>query len=134
METQEILEENEEQPLATEVKWDGSICLITVEGEVDLATVDTLKMALEEAAGATGTSVIVDLTSVSYMDSSGFAALLEAARHMKAQSGALHLAGCNPNIARMMEITRLNTVFALHPTQKDALRQIGINAAAAAAP
>jgi anti-anti-sigma factor len=63
----------------------GSTRLVTVVGEVDLATSPDLADALRAALTAGGEFVAVDLTEVTFVDSSGVSALLAAHRHAMAR-------------------------------------------------
>lgn len=123
-------QEANEAGLTTDVEAGEFISVVRARGEVDLSTVPTLKAALADASEAED-GVLLDMAGISYMDSSGFAALLEAGRILRSTGATLHLFGCASGIARMMEVTRLNTVFALHATETDA-RQAVEKAASAA--
>ena len=105
-------------------------CVVEVRGEIDLSTVPVFKDALT-AATETGTHVIINMTDVSYMDSSGFGTLLSAKKQLRSSGGSIHLVGCNDVIARMLHITRLNTIFSLHASEDDALRALPVDGAAA---
>ena len=105
-------------------------CVVDVRGEIDLSTVPVFKDALS-AATETGSHVIINMTDVSYMDSSGFGTLLSAKKKLRPNGASIHLVGCNDVIARMLHITRLNTIFSLHATEDDALSALPVNGAAA---
>jgi anti-sigma B factor antagonist len=128
--SQDELLEGEDEPISTEVRWDSGVCVVDVNGEVDLATIPILKVALDEAANSQE-AALVNLSGVTYMDSSGFATLLEAARSLKQRGATLHLIGPNKNIARLMEITRLNTVFHIHLDEDTARTAVGLSALSA---
>lgn len=107
--------------LVTNVQNESGVCIVSVGGEVDIANAPTLRGVLHEVDTAEK-AAIVDISKVTYMDSSGFAALLDAARRLRPRGIPLHLVGSNSTITRLMEITRLNTVFEMHPTL-DAAKQ-----------
>ena len=67
------------------------------------------------------------------MDSSGFGTLLSATRRLKPRNGSLRLVACNDAISRMLQITRLNTIFDVYETEEEAIRDI-INSSAEASP
>ena len=98
-------------------------CVVDIRGEIDLSTVPVFKDALSAATEA-GSHVIINMTDVTYMDSSGFGTLLSAKKRLRANGGSIHLVGCNDVIARMLHITRLNTIFSLHASEDDALRAL----------
>jgi anti-sigma B factor antagonist len=59
---------------------EGRSASVVVTGEVDIATVVTLRSALEEALTSKPDSLTVDLTAVTFIDSTGLAALVKAGR------------------------------------------------------
>lgn len=63
--------------VAESIEADGSVVL-SLTGELDLATVDTLSSALQEAVGHKPRVLIFDLAGLTFMDSSGIAMLLAA--------------------------------------------------------
>ena len=87
--------------------------LLLVVGEVDIANVHELEAALA-SADTGGGDLVVDMSGVRYMDSSGFAALLDCARRLRGRGASVHLAGCSSTIRRLLEVTRLNIIFRLH--------------------
>ena len=70
-------------------------------------------------AGASG-DVILDLGAVDFLDSSGLGAVV-AARKLLGPGRVLELAGLTPAVARVMTLTRMHTVFPIHPDAKTAL-------------
>ncbi len=121
----------DEQRLETAMRQAQDACVVDVRGEIDLSTVPVFKDALG-AATEKGSHVIINMTDVTYMDSSGFGTLLSAKKKLRSNGGSIHLVGCNEVIARMLHITRLNTIFNLHASEDDALRSLPVNGAAAA--
>lgn len=98
------------------------VVLLDVIGEIDLATVPAFKQAILAALDQSENKrLILIMTGVSYMDSSGFGTLLSANKGLRASGGALSLVGCNQVITRMIFITRLNTLFDLYDSEDKAL-------------
>jgi anti-sigma B factor antagonist len=65
--------------ITVEVRLEGADrAVITVVGEIDIATVDQIRTAVAHAVGLNATGIIFDLSGVAFMDSSGIAALIEA--------------------------------------------------------
>ena len=118
----------------------GGMTVLDVSGEIDLATLPAFKQALLDALDSSESNrVILNMTGVGYMDSSGFGTLLSANKGLRVSGGVLTLVGCNPVITRMIYITRLNTLFPLHDTEDEALAALAVaeaadNAPASAAP
>lgn len=67
-------------------------------------------------------NLIVDLSEVDYIDSSGLSAILTANRVFKANDGALVVAGAQkPAVKKLIEISRLETVINIVPTVEEAV-------------
>ena len=112
-----------EAGLTVSVEAGEFISVVRAQGDADLNTVPLLKTALAEASEAED-GIILDMRGVSYMDSSGFAALLDAGRILRSTGATLQLFGCSASISRMMQVTRLNAVFMLSETEDAARRAI----------
>ena len=82
-------------------------------GEVDLARSPYLRKALATANSAKPRRLIIDLSSVNYMDSSGVATLVEALRTAQRNSTKLVLAALQPRVRSIFEVARLETVFTI---------------------
>jgi anti-sigma B factor antagonist len=104
----------------TSVQHVSGIQVLKVAGEIDVYTAPEFRIAVNKAIDAGSIDLIIDLTDVSYIDSSGFGALLGAVKVVKPKNGSINLAGCNEAIDRMLAITRLNTVFGIYPKAEDA--------------
>lgn len=90
-------------------------CLIRLEGEVDLAVVPDLVAQLEFAMEQLSPSLVLDMTAVEFIDSSGLAALVRARREAEGRGGGLVLTGTNEVLAELLELTRLDEYFEIVP-------------------
>jgi anti-sigma B factor antagonist len=87
---------------------DGSATLVHVGGEVDTYTSPELRGALTELVRDGHTDLVLDLSAVSFLDSSGLAVLISAAKSCRTHGGSLRIAAATPNTLRLLEITGLN--------------------------
>lgn len=78
------------------------------------------KDRFRELVGSDDQNIVLDLTQVEFLDSSGLGAVV-AAKKILGDQRALALAGLSPMVAKVMELTRMNTVFPIHDTVADAL-------------
>lgn len=101
----------------------GSSLLIRLSGSLDVATSPLLKDALARAAQPS--DVIVDLTQVDFLDSTGLGALMGAHRRAIERGGHLGLIVHEGPISRLLTITGLSRVFAVYPSVGEALAGIG---------
>ncbi|MBZ5580281.1 MAG: STAS domain-containing protein [Acidobacteriia bacterium] len=60
--------------------------------------------------------VIFDLTGVEHMDSSGVQLMVQCSAAVQKAGGQLRLAAANPRVARLFQITRLDSMLPLYPT------------------
>ena len=93
--------------------------LLTVEGELDMATAPQLEEALGD--GGFERRVVIDLTGCSFLDSSAVRVLVAAARDSEAAGGTLSLVATDPGILRVLEISGVNTLLPVHPKLDAAL-------------
>ena len=70
---------------------------------------------------ADGQRLIMDLSAVRFIDSSGLGTLLNSSKDAHQRSGSIVLAGLQPRVQSMLELTRLNVIFDIFPTLEDAL-------------
>lgn len=98
----------------------GEARLVTVaESRIDAAIAIQFKDALRAAAGEDAPRVVLDLTAVSFLDSSGLGALVATMKLLGADR-RLELAGLHENVARVFKLTRMDTVFTIHANVAEA--------------
>jgi anti-sigma B factor antagonist len=95
--------------------------VVTLRGEVDLQNSPELRKELLSQL-AERQDVVVDLSAVAYIDSSGIASLVEAFQTARHQSGRFCLAAVSPAALRVLKLARLDEVFVIHPTLEQALK------------
>jgi anti-sigma B factor antagonist len=79
--------------------------VIAVAGEIDAASAPRLTACFEAVASSQPATVTVDLTDVSFMDSSGVNALVDLCALVTPWDGTVVVAGAAPNVRRVCEIT-----------------------------
>jgi len=107
-----------------EIQWvgpDQKVAVIRVAGEIDLHRSNAFQQSLMEPLGQNPSRVIVDLSDVPYMDSSGVASLVKLLSRAKRRGIDVCLAGLNQRVRSIFEITRLDTVFDILPNVEEAL-------------
>ncbi|MCH2140038.1 MAG: STAS domain-containing protein [Phycisphaerales bacterium] len=82
-------------------------------GEVDLASSPELRRSLQQALANSEGMVVVDLSGVPYMDSSGVATLVEALQICRKQSRELILARPTDRVESIFTISKLDSVFTI---------------------
>ena len=89
-------------------------------GDVDLENSPRARELLLECVGR-GKKVLVDLSGVSYIDSSGVASLVEAFQVAKRNQTGFALVSVNKAALRVLELARLDKVFTIHDSVADGL-------------
>lgn len=88
--------------------------IITVNAlRIDAAAAIRFKDAMREATATGQSHVVLDLSHVTFVDSSGLGAIVSAMKQMGA-GRRLDLAGLTPDVAKVFRLTRMDTVFAIH--------------------
>ena len=100
---------------------DGQTVLVVAEERLDANNSAELRDQMLPLFEAGGQRVIVDLSGVSFIDSSGLGALLSGYKNANLRSGSLLLAGLQPRVQSMFELTRLHRVFHIFPSVDAAL-------------
>jgi anti-sigma B factor antagonist len=90
-------------------------------GSLDIATSPTVRAALTEASERGSHRLIVDLTLVDFLDSTGLGALIGGQRRAKEFGGEVRLVAKEGQILRLLRITGLLKVFAVYPTLAEAV-------------
>jgi anti-sigma B factor antagonist len=81
--------------------------VVTVVGEVDIATVARLRERLS-ALAVSGVPLVADLDQVSFIDATGLGALARAARDAAAQGVSLYVVCDRPQTRRLFRVTGLD--------------------------
>ena len=95
--------------------------VIEIRGEVDLYTSPQVREAIVGVTRRRTPLVIVDLTGVDYMDSSGVATLVEGLQFCRGYGGAFRLAGLGETVRQVFRFAKLDTVFEIYPSAGEAL-------------
>lgn len=114
--------ENEQIKTSSEII--QGIPILSVSGDVDIYTAPRFKEGITELIAQGYTNILIDMAGVDFMDSSGFGTLLSATKPLRPVGGSLSLCGCNEAITRMLEITRLNTLFHVYKNREEALHRM----------
>lgn len=102
------------------IQRDG-VSIFLVNGEINISTSPELRKFFESQPSK---KVVVDLEKVSYVDSSGLATLVEILKKTKIQGGSLGLSGLSEKVRSLFEITKLDKLFSIFPTQDSAVEKV----------
>jgi anti-sigma B factor antagonist len=96
--------------------------LLAVEGELDIATAPRMIAALNEAFAELSTPLVVDLSSVDFMDSTGLALLMNAYRRVRRRGQGFAIVCPGGPISRVFEIADMVESLHVCPDRASARR------------
>jgi len=92
----------------------GDYVLVRLKGEVDLSWSQQVRKTILAALGASN-KVGVELSEVSYIDSSGIAALVEGFQNARSKNQQFGLVGVSKAVMAVLQLARLDRVFPIFP-------------------
>jgi len=95
--------------------------VLPLEGEIDLHVSPRVESSLASVIAKRPEHVVVDLSGVTFIDSSGLAVLINAMQDIKQYGGKLTLSGLNMNVRSIFEMARLDQFFLIDPRDDELL-------------
>lgn len=89
------------------------------ESRIDAAVAIAFKDQMRQMTEDSRDEVLLDLSAVSFIDSSGLGAIVAAMKQL-GKGRRLHLAGLMPNVDKVFRLTRMDTVFTIHGSVEEA--------------
>ena len=97
------------------------VVLVVLDGEMDLISSGAFGHRMAELEAGAPTHVVLDLAGVTFIDSSGINALVQAARAIEGRGGTAALAAPGSAARRVFEIARVGQVVRVAPNREEAL-------------
>ncbi len=104
-----------------------NLATVILSGEVDLYSSREARKIILELASRKVPNIIVDLSGVPYMDSSGLASMVEGLQRVESYKGKFILSGLQPMVNKVFKLSRLNTVFTIYEDIDTALNELDEN-------
>jgi len=95
--------------------------VLPLKGEIDLHVSPVVTASLTAMIEKKPERMVIDLSDVTYIDSAGLAALIQAMQKVEAYGGKFSLAGLQETVRSIFEISRLDQVFQIFPDTDTAL-------------
>jgi anti-sigma B factor antagonist len=112
------------EPFAIEVsQLAAGTYLVALSGEMDIATSPELMSRLSTVRGPAPFHVLVDLSALSFIDSTGIKALVSSATQLESHGGTLVVVAPTQNIRRVFDIVHLSEVLSIVPSLDAAVSQ-----------
>lgn len=103
----------------------GSMGVIVLAGEVDIYTAPQFKLCMLELFDAGVDKLVVDLTDVTFIDSTALGVLIGGVRRLSGVGGAMTLVVTSRPVERVLSITGLDRVFKIQSTREAAVKALG---------
>ncbi|HTK56033.1 MAG TPA: STAS domain-containing protein [Gemmatimonadales bacterium] len=105
----------------TATKDKGGVMVVQVDGQLIVGNRQELKQLVQEAVDHGEKKFLVDFAKAGYIDSSGLGALVSISKKVREQGGELRLSGLNEDLRSLFELTKLDTLFSISDSSKQAL-------------
>lgn len=105
---------------------DGRTHVIEVAGQVDVHAAPALQERTARVIDQGKTRVIVDLSRVTFMDSTGLGVLVGALKRLRAARGVLALVVTDYDVERLLELTGLDRTFTIYRSRDEAVETLAL--------
>ena len=99
--------------------------VVSASGELDLYSAERLEARIEEADTVGADTVLVDLSEISFIDSTALGALVRESKRLEGRGHTLVLVTNDPRTRRIVEVAGLKRVLRTYATLQDALDDLG---------
>jgi anti-sigma B factor antagonist len=103
---------------------EDGVRVVAVRGEIHVSTAPELGRHLVEATDTGAGALLLDLSEVEFIDSTGLGVLLNALRRARRRGQGMAIVCFNPTVLRLFEVTRLDDTFDILPTRAKALERL----------
>ncbi|MDD5136258.1 MAG: STAS domain-containing protein [Candidatus Omnitrophica bacterium] len=107
--------------MAVKTESKDGLMICRMEGEIDISSSPDIKKVFDKLIAQKTPKIIVDLVSVSYVDSSGLATLVGILKNMRSYGGKMKLVGMSSKIKSLFEITKLDKLFDIAASEEEAI-------------
>jgi anti-sigma B factor antagonist len=98
--------------------------VLQLRGEIDLNEKTSVTSQLDPLLENQSTPIVVDLSDVTYVDSSGIAIFIDALQRVRQYGGRIGLASLQDNVRMVFEIAKLDQVFQIYPDRDTAVKAL----------
>lgn len=99
----------------------GDVSILTIAGELDMGSAPQLREALAPILDSEKPSLLLDLSGINFMDSTGIGVLVNALNRARDKNGYCAYCGVQPRVHRILQIAGLLKALPLYETREDAL-------------
>ena len=104
-----------------------NVLIVRLKGELDHHTADAVKQRMEEAiARGRSSHVVLSLSELEFMDSSGLGVILGRYKQITAKGGRMAVCGVKPGVNRLFELSGLYKILAIYDNERMALSSLEV--------
>lgn len=106
----------------THTTQDGkTVIILSPTGRLDITTAWQFRLKLQDCISQLSPYVVVNLSQVNFIDSSGLTSLVAGMRDADKMSGSFRICNVHPEAKLVFEVTMMDSVFEIFDTQEEAL-------------
>lgn len=113
---------------AVEHRVEKDVTVVKVTGELDVFSSPRLREQLLDVIDTGPVRLVVDLSGVTFLDSTGLGVLVGIYHRLRARNGTMSFVGANERVRRVFRVTQLTKIFALYDDLDQALAAERANA------
>ncbi|HEY6729011.1 MAG TPA: STAS domain-containing protein [Polyangiaceae bacterium] len=102
----------------------GVTVVSVLDARIDATSSDEFKLAVASSIDRGPMHIVLDLTSVSFIDSTGLGALVGGFKHISSKGGRLIVVGLQPGVSSLFKLTRMDKLFEVRATPTEAIDQL----------
>ena len=107
--------------MAVKTESKNGLMICRVDGDIDINCSPDLKKIFDKLISQKTPKIVIEMTKVTYVDSSGLATLVGILKNMRSYGGKMRLAGMSPKIKSLFEITKLDKLFEIMASEEEAI-------------
>lgn len=111
--------------MAVRVEMKDGMTVCHVDGEININSSPELKRSFDKLIAKKTPKLVINLSKVTYVDSSGLATLVEILKNMRAYGGRMRLTNLTAKVKSLFEITKLEKLFDIVADEAEAIATFG---------
>ncbi|MFQ4142317.1 STAS domain-containing protein [Chlorogloeopsis sp. ULAP02] len=102
----------------------NSVIVLAPTGRLDITTAWQFRLKLQECISKLSCHIVVNLSQVNFIDSSGLTSLVAGMRDADKVNGSFRISNVHPEAKLVFEVTMMDTVFEIFETEEEALEGV----------
>ena len=107
--------------MAVKMESKNGLTVCHVDGEIDINSSPEIKKVFDKLISQKAPKIVINLSRVTYVDSSGLATLVEILKNMRSYGGRMRLVNLSSKIKSLFEITKLEKLFEIMADEEEAI-------------